>query len=47
MGSIWRTLIAPRIVAVVHYGALESPEGQERRAWSEHQHARVDALRVS
>ena len=47
VGSIWRTLIAPRIVAVVHYGALESPEGQERRAWSEHLHARVDALRVS
>ncbi|MBF5002965.1 1-acyl-sn-glycerol-3-phosphate acyltransferase [Diaphorobacter sp. NR2-3-3-1] len=45
LGSIWRTLAAPPLVAVVHYGALESPEGQDRRTWSQHLHARVDELR--
>ncbi|QNP47800.1 lysophospholipid acyltransferase family protein [Diaphorobacter aerolatus] len=45
LGSIWRTLVAPPLVAVVHYGALEMPDDQDRRTWSQHLHARVDALR--
>ena len=45
VGSIWRTLAAPAITAVVHYGAPERAQGRDRRAWSEHLHATVDALR--
>ncbi|QIL83438.1 1-acyl-sn-glycerol-3-phosphate acyltransferase [Diaphorobacter sp. HDW4A] len=45
LGSIWRTLAAPPLVAVVHYGALESAEGQDRRTLSQYLHARVDELR--
>lgn len=45
VGSIWRTLAAPAITAVVHYGAPERAQGRDRRAWSEHLHTTVDALR--
>jgi 1-acyl-sn-glycerol-3-phosphate acyltransferase len=45
VGSIWRTLAAPAITAVVHYGEPEQAQGRDRRAWSEHLHAAVDALR--
>jgi len=45
LGSIWRTLVAPPIIAVIHYGAPETAEGHDRRSWSLHLHARVDALR--
>jgi 1-acyl-sn-glycerol-3-phosphate acyltransferase len=45
VGSIWRTLAAPAITAVVHYGRPERAQGRDRRAWSEHLHATVDALR--
>ena len=45
LGSIWRTLSAPPMVAVVHYGAPEQAEGRDRRAWSEQLRARVDGLR--
>lgn len=34
VASIWRTLSAPAIVAVVHFGAPEAPEGRDRRAWA-------------
>ena len=47
LGSIWRTLVAPPIVAVVHYGAIESAQGKDRREWSQHLHAQVDVLRQS
>jgi 1-acyl-sn-glycerol-3-phosphate acyltransferase len=45
VGSIWRTLTAPAITAVVHFGAPERAQGRERRAWSTHLHGVVDALR--
>jgi len=45
VGSIWRTLCAPPIEAVVHYGAPETAQGRDRRAWSEHLHGVVDTLR--
>ncbi len=45
LGSIWRTLVAKPLVAVVSYGEPEHANGMDRRAWSEHLHARVDALR--
>jgi len=45
VGSIWRTLCAPPIEAVVHYGPAELPAGRDRRAWTEHLHTTVDQLR--
>ncbi len=45
LGSIWRTVCAPPIVAVVHYGAPEHAEGRSRRDWSAHLRRTVDGLR--
>ena len=44
LGSVWRTLKAPGITAVVHFGAPERALGRDRRAWQA-LHAAVDALR--
>ena len=45
LGSIWRTLSAPAIEAVVTYGEPETPQGRDRRAWALHLQAVVDGLR--
>ena len=45
LGSVWRTLSAPGITAVVHFGQPERAQGRERRAWSEALQAAVDELR--
>ena len=45
VGSIWRTLTAPPITAVVHFGPLQAPQGQERRAWATALQAEVERLR--
>jgi len=45
VSSIWRTLCAPPIVAVVHYGEPQWAEGRDRRVWSEHLRNTVDGLR--
>ncbi|MBY0453790.1 MAG: 1-acyl-sn-glycerol-3-phosphate acyltransferase [Burkholderiaceae bacterium] len=45
LGSVWRTLCAPPIVALLHYGPPEQPQGQNRRDWSQHLHSSVDSLR--
>lgn len=47
LGSIWRTVTAPPLVAQVHYGEPEHADGRDRRAWSHHLHHRVDRLRRS
>ncbi|CAM3467439.1 lysophospholipid acyltransferase family protein [Polaromonas hydrogenivorans] len=47
LGSIWRTLCAPPIVAVVHYGEPEGADGRDRRAWTQHLRSTVDVLRQS
>ncbi|MFT4241223.1 MAG: 1-acyl-sn-glycerol-3-phosphate acyltransferase [Acidovorax sp.] len=47
VGSIWRTLSAPPIEAVVHYGTPETAQGRDRRAWAQHLQATVDGLRQS
>lgn len=44
--SVWRALTTPGLRAVVSYGALQSPEGRERRAWAEELGAQVGALRT-
>ena len=46
LGSIWRTLSAPAIEAVVTYGDPETPQGRDRREWAVHLQAVVDALRL-
>lgn len=45
LGSVWRTLRAPGITAVVHFGLLEHAQGRDRRALSQALHAQVDVLR--
>jgi 1-acyl-sn-glycerol-3-phosphate acyltransferase len=35
LGSLWRTLCAPPLLACVRYGALEQAEGRSRRQWAE------------
>jgi 1-acyl-sn-glycerol-3-phosphate acyltransferase len=45
LGSIWRTLCAPPIIAIVNYGKPERAAGRDRRAWSQHLRSTVDGLR--
>ena len=45
IGSIWRTLSAPPLVAVVRYGEPEWAGHRDRRTWSQQLHATVDGLR--
>ena len=47
LGSIWRTVCAPAIVAVVHFGQIELCEGRDRRAWSRDLRDAVEVLRRS
>jgi 1-acyl-sn-glycerol-3-phosphate acyltransferase len=43
--SIWRTLAARSITAVVHYGEPQTARGRDRRAWARELRSAVDALR--
>lgn len=43
--SVWRTLTAPSITAVVHYGVPQAAQGRDRRTWARDLRAAVDALR--
>jgi hypothetical protein len=45
VGSIWRTLTAPPITAVAHFGMPERAQGRDRRVWGQALHAAVDDLR--
>ena len=45
IGSIWRTLSAPPITAVVNFGELQTAQGRERRQWSADLRETVLALR--
>jgi len=45
VASIWRTLTAPPITAVVHFGAPQRAEGRDRRQWASDLHETVAALR--
>jgi len=35
IGSMWRTLSAPAIIAVVHFGEPQAANGRDRRAWAQ------------
>ena len=45
LGSVWRTLTAPPITAVVHFGPPQQAEGRERRAWAQALREEVERLR--
>ena len=44
IGSIWRTLTAPPILAVVHFGQPQLANGRDRRTWANE--LRQDILRL-
>lgn len=45
LGSIWRTLGARNLVAVVRFGELQSAQGRDRRAWAVQLRDEIAALR--
>ena len=45
LASIWRTLTAPPIQAVVHFGPLQNAEGRDRRQWANDLRDAVISLR--
>ncbi len=44
IGSMWRTLTASRIMAVVHFGETQTAHGRDRRAWA--RDLRQDIIRL-
>lgn len=46
MGSIWRTLTAPPLCAVLTYGDPQSAQGRDRRAWAADLRSAVEGLRT-
>lgn len=46
MQSLWRTLCADTVLAVVEFGAPQYANGRDRRQWAQELHAAVDALRT-
>ena len=47
LGSIWRTLSAPALCAVVTFGEPQSAQGRDRRAWAADLRRAVADLRTS
>jgi len=45
MGSIWRTLSAPPLKAVVVFGNLQAAEGRNRRVWAQTLRTDIEQLR--
>jgi 1-acyl-sn-glycerol-3-phosphate acyltransferase len=45
LGSIWRTLTASRIIAVVHFGEPQLAQGRDRRVWAHDLREEVIRLR--
>ncbi|KQR63194.1 1-acyl-sn-glycerol-3-phosphate acyltransferase [Acidovorax sp. Leaf160] len=45
VGSLWRTLCADGLVAVVHYGLPQRADGRDRRTWADDLRGVVDGLR--
>lgn len=46
VASLWRTVSAPRLAAVVAFGEPQPAQGRERRAWAGQLQAAVEALRA-
>lgn len=47
LGSIWRTLRAADLRAVVRFGAPQHADGRDRRTWARDLRAQVEQLRLS
>ena len=47
LGSLWRTLSGPPLVAIVQYGPPQWPQERSRRDWAAQLRLAVDALRKS
>lgn len=47
MGSIWRTLTAPALCAVVTFGEPQSAQGRDRRTWAADVRNSIAAMRTS
>ena len=45
LASLWNTLKAPPLLAIVHFGELQQPQGRDRRGWAKSLHADVQSLR--
>lgn len=45
VGSLWRTLRAPPLAAVVRYGEPQTTQGRDRRAWAADLRADIERLR--
>jgi 1-acyl-sn-glycerol-3-phosphate acyltransferase len=45
LGSVWRTLKAEPITAVVHFGEPQTADGRDRRQWAHDLREAVGALR--
>jgi 1-acyl-sn-glycerol-3-phosphate acyltransferase len=45
VASVWRTLATPGIAVHVHFGALQKPEGRDRRVWATDLHTAIVQLR--
>lgn len=46
LGSVWRTLCADRLQAIVRYGAPQPAQGRERRAWAQDLRDAVQGLKT-
>jgi len=45
VGSIWRTLCARELCAVVAFGEAKYADGRDRRSWAKDLRAEIDAMR--
>ena len=45
LASLWNTLKAPPLLAIVHFGEPQPPAGRDRRGWAKSLHADVQSLR--
>ena len=45
LASLWNTLKAPPLLAIVHFGEAQPSTGRDRRGWAKSLHADVQSLR--
>jgi 1-acyl-sn-glycerol-3-phosphate acyltransferase len=45
LSSVWKTLKAPPLLAIVRFGETQSSQGRDRRVWAKSLHADVQELR--
>ena len=47
LGSLWRTVSGPPVIAIVGFGEPQNARGRDRRKWAQDLRGAVDALRQS